>query len=289
METPRTTENSAIIDMEKGRKQKDERKRVFFAFEVKAPWHDQLPDGRILSESDRHLTLAFLGDIHFPSLERILSSFPKPPFKVGMVGQFNKCLFLPPKRPNVVAWHIDWFDKGDGPAIFQQKVIQWLQQHGFSENHSKQHFLPHVTIARRPFQISEWKQIFHPLPVMITNIHLYESLPGLTYRPCWTYCLKPPFEEIEHTADIAFLIRGENLLQLHYHALTALTFLSPLLLSYLPRKTKIKNLDDLIIDLNALITEGDIEKGVPLKAVSFHGEIIEEEDHTLLWEMIVDV
>ncbi|MGA8164528.1 MAG: archease [Waddliaceae bacterium] len=275
--------------MEEEITKEDERKRVFFAFEVNAPWPEHLPDGRTLSESDRHLTLAFLGDTHFPSLEHILSSFPTPPFKIGLTGQFNRCEFLPPKRPNVVSWHIDWFDQDHDLGVFQQQVIQWLQQHDFSVSQPKHRFLPHVTLARRPFHINQWRQAFHPLPVMISNIHLYESLGHLTYHPRWTYELKPPFEEIDHTADVAFRVRGENLQQLYNHALTALTFLSPSLLSYLPRENRPAHLDDIIIDLNALITEADSNEGVPLKAVSFHGEIMEEEDRTIFWEMIIDV
>lgn len=270
--------------------QKSEQKRVFFAFEAMAPWPEALPQGRLLEAPNRHLTFAFLGQTDYPSLEEILPSFPKPPFKVGMVGKFNECVFLPPKRPNVVAWQIEWLDQNYYDLdVYQKEVANWLQCHNFSVRIHKNRFLPHITITRRPFEIKEWKKAFRPLPVMIQNIHLYESLEALTYRPCWTYPVRAPFEEIEHAADVAFLIRGETLSQLHYHAIAALSFLSPSLLSYISQAKQVENLDDIIIDLNDLITQADQEEGIPFKAVSFHGEIIEEKDQTLMWEMIVDV
>jgi RNA 2',3'-cyclic 3'-phosphodiesterase len=45
-------------------------KRLFFAFEVDAPWPEALPSGRILEPSCRHMTLAFLGNIPFAPLFR---------------------------------------------------------------------------------------------------------------------------------------------------------------------------------------------------------------------------
>ena len=38
-----------------------DQKRLFFGFEVKAPWPQGLPKGRILKEDQRHITIAFLG------------------------------------------------------------------------------------------------------------------------------------------------------------------------------------------------------------------------------------
>ncbi|NGX43365.1 MAG: RNA 2',3'-cyclic phosphodiesterase, partial [Chlamydiae bacterium] len=191
-----------------------EMKSVFFAFEASSPWPQDLPEGRYLEENDRHMTIAFLGDIHYPTLEKILSSFPLPKIKVGLTGKFNRCHFLPRKRPNVVAWHVDLFDKEYDLDLYQKEVVDWLQNHDLSVRTHKKGFLPHVTICRRPFEYGEWRKAFHPLPVIIQNIHLYESLGHLKYKPLWTYQLKPPFEEIEHTADVAFHVRGENLQQI---------------------------------------------------------------------------
>ncbi len=40
----------------------EEEKRLFFGAEVSAPWPKELPQGRVLEEKARHLTLAFLGE-----------------------------------------------------------------------------------------------------------------------------------------------------------------------------------------------------------------------------------
>lgn len=268
----------------------DEYKRLFFAFEIEAPWPIKLPEGRLLEEACRHLTLAFLGNIHYPTLQRILPSFPPPNFKMGMVGKFNKCRFLPKKHPNVVAWSIEWFQKDEYHLeAYQKEVVEWLQSHDFSVNINKKGFLPHVTLCRSPFQYKEWRKAFTPLPMMCKGLHLYESIGNLKYKPIWSYALHSPIEEIDHTADFAFLIRGENLSQIHKHAAVALTFLFPPLLSFISDKRKIEDLEDIIIDLNRMITKADLKQGCPLKAVSFHGELLKQEDQIYAWEMIIDV
>ncbi|MFQ5730268.1 MAG: hypothetical protein ACE5GN_07900, partial [Waddliaceae bacterium] len=209
--------------------------------------------------------------------------------KVGLAGKFNRCHFLPRKRPNVVAWHVDWFDKEYDLGEYQKKVVDWLHSHDFPIRIHEKGFLPHVTICRRPFRYTDWRKAFHPLPMIIKDIHLYESVGGLRYKPIWTYPLRAPFEEFEHTADLAFRVRGENLHQILKHAQVALAFHFPPLLSHISDKSTMETLDDIIIDLNTLITTVDKKEGCPIKAVSFHGELLEEDDGTLLWEMILDV
>ena len=54
----------------------------------------------------------------------------------------------------------------------------------------------------------EWLDHFTPLPFFVKAIHLYQSLGNLQYQSLWESPLLSPFEELEHTADIAFLIRG---------------------------------------------------------------------------------
>ena len=77
---------------------KEEIKRLFFGVEVHAPWPSQLPSGRLLDETHRHLTLAFLGNIPYSSLMNHLDTFSIPPICVGSSGYFNSCLTLPPSR-----------------------------------------------------------------------------------------------------------------------------------------------------------------------------------------------
>jgi len=105
----------------------------------------------------------------------------------------------------------------------------------------------------------------------------------------WSYALKEPFLEIEHAADIAFHIRGESIRQLFHNALTALAFKYPALLKFNTDKVHLTDINDIIIALNQIISRTDCAVGCPFKAVSFHGEIKNEVDHILNWEMIVDV
>ena len=264
-------------------------RRVFFAFEVLAPWPEKLPEGRYLAETDRHMTVVFLGNVRYPPLEKALTTLPKPDFKVGLAGKFNRCHFLPRHRPNVVAWHVDWLDKEYDLAAYQRVLVDWLELHDFPIRIHEEGFLPHVTVCRRPFRYTDWRKAFHPLPMVIKDLHLYESVGGLRYRPIWTCPLKAPFEEFEHTADLAFRVRGETLQQILRHAQAALAFHYPPLVSALSDHIEVASLDDIIIDLNALIAKVDKREGCPIKAVSFHGKLIEEEDQTLMWEMILDV
>nr|NGX53400.1 hypothetical protein [Chlamydiota bacterium] len=150
-------------------------------------------------------------------------------------------------------------------------------------------FCPHVTLSRGTFVPKEWEKSFTPLPTMVTDIHLFESLGFSKYRSLWKYSIKPPFEELEHTGDIAFIVRGESLLQLFQHAQIALAFPFAPILPYLSQKQSFDSLDEIVMELNTIVSHADQEIGVPYKAVSFHGKIEQEEDHIMRWEMIIDV
>lgn len=236
--------------------------RLFFGMEVIAPWPEVFPSGRVLLESDRHLTLAFLGETTMPDLR----SFPKPDFSCGWVGIFDKPLVL----AHVLAWHIRWLD--EGPLTYQKQLAKWLNL--------KDEFLSHVTLARKPVDESAWKKTFSPLPLYVKNINLYESLGHSKYNIIWQCSLPAPFDEIEHTADIAFVVRGN----LFLHAQFALAFHFPPLIDYLDQSA-ITDLDEIVSALNRLIAKVDGEIGCPFKAVSFHGN----KNHLQEWEMIVDV
>lgn len=264
-----------------------ETKRLFFGLEVISPWPDSLPQGRLLEESHRHLTLAFLGNTDFSKLSVVLPSIPLPSFTMGLVGKFDKCLFLPEKHPHVVAWHVEWMDNADALGSYQKTLTHWLMSQDFLPK-SESQFLPHVTLCRKPFIKKNWEKSFETLPLIAKDIHLYESLGGLKYRPIWTQSFIAPFDEIDHTADIAFWIRGKNLDQLYIHAQTALAFHSPILMNYFLNQGSIDTLDSIIARLNGAITRADSEIGCSLKAVSYHGHILEK-NNILEWEMIVDV
>lgn len=265
---------------------KVEGKRLFLGIEVHAPWPLELPAGRLLQEPLRHLTLVFLGNIPWPPMQQRLSSLPLPVFKVGQVGEFDQCLFLPERHPRVVAWHARLYD-GRPLLSYQEQLAGALRSHGYSLDDRP--FLPHVTLARAPFDLRGWQKAFEPLPFFTGALHLYESLGNLTYAPLWSHPLPFPFEELDHIADIAFRVRAESVPQLHLHALAALAFKCPALLPFIPQESLKNSLDEIIVSLNGLVSRLDSRIGSPFKAVSYHGEIRCDEQGLFNWEMIVDV
>ncbi|MBA3238004.1 MAG: hypothetical protein H0T62_06590 [Parachlamydiaceae bacterium] len=261
---------------------------LFFGLEAIAPWPHSFPKGRLIHEHERHATLAFLGKVSLDKISPLLSSFPKPEFKVGLTGIFDKKLFLPQRHPHVVSWHIDFFEVFVSLENYQKQISNWLIENGFSPQSHEEGWLPHVTLARQPFDQDAWNEAFMALPVFFNAIHLYESVGDLRYSSLWSLPLPFPWTEIEHTADIAFIIRGETLQQVYRHAILALAFRFPQLLSYMPASCDLNSLDDVIILLNEAVSLADQAVGCPFKAVSFHGEL-ENFDHISYWEMIVDV
>lgn len=265
----------------------DDQKRLFFGAEIAAPWPPNYPEGRLIEEKGRHITLAFLGNISYSDLQKILPSFPYPSFKIGPVGKGDRLLFLPESSPRVVSLHIQWLNGEDLLKNFQKNLLEWLESHHYPVD--KREFLPHASIARAPFDPHAWEETFAQLPLTVNAIHLYESMGNLIYRPLWSHGLHEPFVELPHTADIAFRIQGETLQQLHLHAALALAFKFPPLISYIPSKDLASSLNILISQLNYIIALADAEIGCPFKAVSYHGEISKNSHNLMQWEMIVDV
>ena len=263
-------------------------KRLFFGLSIEAPWPSEFPPGRLLEEPYRHLTLAFLGEIELSKILKILPSIPSFPQKIGFAGRFNQLLFLPPRHPHAVAWQIEWLLEGGQLDQYQQALTEWLKNSGvpLSEKNS---FLPHVTICRSPFDIKPWKKNFSPLPLFTTSLHLYESLGSSHYQSLWSHALIPPFEEIEHAADIAFQVIGESFQQLYLHASLAIAFNFPPFLDFIGPPQVISNLDRCVMALNETLSRLDVEMGSPFKAISFHGDAEITENGLMKWEMIVDV
>lgn len=266
---------------------KNENKRLFFGLQIAAPWPEDFPKGRLLDQAHRHMTVAFLGNVSFDSLQEGLTRFPLVSPRIGLVGHFNACIALPPAHPRVVAWHAVWLDESSGLIHFQKELVGWLKNLDYQVD--AREWLPHVTLCRQPFDLVSWMKAFVPIPFYTGAIHLFESVGNLIYTPIWTCPIRAPFEEIEHTADRAFIVRGETLLQLYHHAFTALAFKCPALLDFFCPLQSQGTLDDIIIELNGIIGRADGSIGCPMKAVSYHGEVVELEDSTLEWEMIVDV
>lgn len=263
-----------------------ENKRLFFGFEVVSPWPEALPSGRAILESDRHLTVAFLGDSNLPEVIDRLATFPPLPFQIGLCGIFDRPIFLPHRSPNVAAWNIRWLENEELFLRFQKDLVGWLQENGLHPREQAGKFLSHVTIARKPFVIHEWKKDFETRPLFIRNLHLCESLGSSRYKVCWSYPILAPFEEKEHTADIAFTVRGTSFQDLSLHAQLALSFYFSPLTDYFSFE-EVRSLDEIVQLLNAMIGKVDQEIGSPFKAVSYHGTIVKTE--VMEWEMIVDV
>lgn len=266
---------------------KDQR-RLFFAFKVAAPWPEQLPKGRLVDSEQRHLTLAFLGEVDYGHLLRILPSIPLPSFKISLVGSFDRLLFLPKAHPRVVSFHVDWMEKSEVVGGYCKILVDWLRSRGFDPD-VKDEFLPHVTLCRSPFSFHEWREVDFCLPLHLTGLHLYESVGGLQYRSIWEHAIGLPFIEIEHTADIAFKIYGETISQIYCHAFCALAWKFPQLLNYKPEDWDAESVDDIVKGLNIITAHIDAEGGCPFKAVSYHGDIESSTNGHLIWEMIVDV
>lgn len=232
------------------------------------------------------MTLAFLGAVSLADLQKVLPATPLPAFRFAPVGKIKRILFLPEKHPHVVAGEIEWLTYGEEVDAYQNALVRFLKEQGYPTDERK--FFAHVTIAREPFVQKEWQDLQEEIPLIFSAVHLYASVGNLTYEPRWSHKLLLPFEELEHTADIAFRIQAENLTQLHIHAQMALAFKFPPLLPYLSLTEK-NSLDDIVIALNDLVSRADAEIGTPFKAVSFHGTLKRMAAHTLQWEMIVDV
>lgn len=261
----------------------EDRKRLFFGFEVHAPWPETLPDARTLKAKHRHLTLAFLGDTSYSKLRNLIPRLPKPHFRVGPVGISDSCLCLPKRHPNIVTWHVDSF--GEDPLeTYQKELSEFLEGEGYQLERRK--FLKHITLGRSPFSEREWKKNFRPLPLFFHNFHLYESYGGLRYEPIWSHDLLPPFEEIELRAGLAFRVYGSSLRQVFHNAQIALAFKCFELLPFLDARFEGHSIEEGILQLNAITTRANREAKVPLMNVKFQGEVSPIKG-ILMWEMVV--
>lgn len=228
------------------------------------------------------MTLAFLGEREPVEVIDALTSCLPPLPKIGPVGYFDDCLFLPTHTIRTCSWHVHLMTQNDSLSLTQKA----LQSHFVPEE--TRPFLPHVTIARMPFNKAAWQKAFTKLPLAGSAIHLYESVGNLRYKPIHSLPLILPFEEFEHTADMAYKVRALSLNDLYKTAAIALSFRYPAFLQFINPTATCSALDDVIRELNMMIAKADSEVGCPIKAVSYHGQIATEGD-ILEWEMIVDV
>lgn len=270
------------------RQKEEQGANVFLGMEVIAPWPYHFPNGRLIPESARHFTLAFLGPIDIGALLEHIPFLPKLKIPLGFCGVLPEVLFLPERHPHVVAYGVHIFHHEPQLLRYQHECVEWLNTIGFPPAHPERAWLNHVTIARAPFDEKGWRREFKPLPFISHRLHVYRSTGNLHYEPQWSYVLTPPFEEIPHTADVAYLIRGENFAMLKSHAEVALSFRFPNLFEYFDEYRGLDRVEQLVQHLNRGVAKADAKEGVGVKSVSMSGEV-EERGGVLEWRMIVDV
>jgi RNA 2',3'-cyclic 3'-phosphodiesterase len=262
-------------------------KRCFLGMEIDCPWPDMPQKGRILKERNRHVTLAFFGNISSQNIEDIIYKMKNIPRQIGAAGIFDKVLFLPIKCPRTVSWNISWMNN-EKMEYFLRSVLKQLQEIGFI--FKTDNFLWHLTLCREDFQKKEWEKKFKKLPLFVKKLHLYESMEFSEYKSLWNRQFIMPFETKEHTADLAFIVRGENFQDIYHNAQIALAFFCPEIIAFLSFDKKNKNnIYDVIVSLNDIIFEFDKNAGSVFKAVSFNTNITVLDKNILQWEMIVDV
>lgn len=214
------------------------------------------------------MTLLFLGNKKIPPI-------PEPKWKLPPLGILESWIFLPKESPRVVA----------AVPTFLAGEKELLDYH--SELVPKEKLLPHISVSRDPFDREAWEKFPCHIPFFIHGVALYKSLGHSQYEILWETKSLPPFEEIEHTADIAYIIRGENHHQLCLHAVLALSFSFPQFIDYLQKIPELHSIENIVKILNQWISEIDTCEGIGLKAVSYHAKV--ETKDTLEWTMIVDV
>lgn len=264
-----------------------EDKRIFFALDLTSKWDETEPPGRYIDKKLRHITLLFIGNISEEKLASLIQNIPSPSFNIAPSGILDKVLALPYNHPNVIAYRAHFLHDLEEIKIYKNVLSSYLESLGIFLEKGRS-FLPHVTLCRKPFEINPWKKNFQKLPFYIPRIVLYESLENSKYRPLWFQEFILPFSEIEHTADIAFHIRGKDFYELYVNGFLALCFKSSQISRYFLENENIQNIDDVIISLNKIISNEDTEIGSLFKAVSFQSNVSNLEKY-LQWEMIVDV
>lgn len=259
--------------------------RVFLALQAQEEYAQELPTGRDIAPTMRHMTLVFFPDADLERLVEALHALSNLP-KVGFGGVADSLLLLPPRHPHVLAWNVNLGPFYPFADTWQHTLTFWALASGFLPKNEMRPFLPHVSLSRSPFHHLERMKTVIPVPICFSSLHLYDSVGNLQYMKRWSKELIPPYLEIEHTADIAYKISGTSLSELFWNASLALATRCPRILPI--EIPPLNGHEDIIMHLNRRISEIDAAEGIPLKAVSYHGNLYQEEAITY-WEMIVDV
>lgn len=246
-----------------------ELKRLFFGYEVEAPWFSPMPKGRILAQENRHLTLAFLGEVSYEKLFQQLDEAPKFPFSVGAAGICLELIYLPKRRANALALNFKWLTQEALMLRFQQELVIWLQDKGYSAAHSTEQFLPHVTLARRPFDSLAWDETFYPIPLITTHLHLYESVGSMCYKPLWSRRVLSPIvrKDLSDDSQVVFSLKGCSYEDLWTHAWLALGFIWPEVVFEIVEGWRFENQKDAENKLNRILKTSGSPGSVTLKGL----------------------
>ena len=255
---------------------------LFFGLEIVTHWPEIPHEGRIINEEMRHITLAFLGNAEQEQALMEAKKLQAPQF--GPVGIFNECHFFPKGHPRCVAWQALWQTAFE---TFQEAFIKQLVLSKLLPP-PKRPFVPHVTVARAPFDKKAFKQSFSPIAFYAKALHLYQSKGYSTYTSLWHMPWRAPFVEIEHTADLAFHVYGRDIKEISVHAQAAMCYAFSELIPYAFTPFEPETIDDIVMHLNNIIALCDSEQGASVKAVSYH-DTVKKTDSEYIWEMIIDV
>lgn len=238
---------------------KDGKRRLFFGFEVDTPDQIALAAGKLLAKKDRHITLAFLGEVDLEILLTHLNHFPKPDFTDGFMGIFSEVLFLPPPHPTSVAYKATFPGKERSIRMFQQRLVNWLKVLGFPPDEPEREWLPHVTFARKPFEFSPWRDAFQSCPFAVSKLHLYESMGDTKYEPRWTYSFKPVYE--------ATIVRGRIFTEWFFHMKAALSMRHPQLWEFFQDSSEPRSHREAYQMINRGIAAANAKHGLGINAL----------------------
>jgi 2'-5' RNA ligase len=262
-------------------------KRLFFAFKVEAPFYEKIYPARHLDKEDIHVTIVFIGNWPIEKYQEIKKNIPLSPFSFAPSAIGDKLLLLPFDNPSCMTMHLTLRDEEKKKLEdFRCILINYIAS--FDIQIELRPLLLHTTLARKPFDASIWLKHFKKVPILLTKFCLYESVGQLKYNILWEQNLMRPFEEVDHTAGIAFAIYGHCIQDLYINAQMALSFLNPDFTQFINYK-KIDSLEKIIHELNKTISLVNIEQRCPIKAISMHGNIEKTEKNLLKWLMIADI
>jgi 2'-5' RNA ligase len=256
---------------------------LFFGAKVVCNWPKSFPEGKVISNANRHITLVYIGKVDEEMFVSILNKIPDCNFQIGSCGFFDGVLFYPKTKPRVCAFNIFWMD--EKVVDFTKNLTESVKSICNIEPITSYH----LSICRSPQSTSDWQEAFSPRGFYVESIELLKSLGSSEYKCLYEKRFHPPFIEIEHTADLAFSVFGFSFIELYENGFLALGFKDEKIFEFWKKCSQIDLLEDVVIKLNEAIYRLDEKYGTKLKAVCFHMDVKKSEDLMYVWEMVVDV